>query len=282
MWLAVLTIASLAACNRSEHANITGSYGEGLVTGQVTMADGLGSPAGVEISLRGTGMTTVLADDGRFTFAGVPQNAALDFRRAADGVQASLGLASDQGFVTISLSRNEARSMNRRGGKSEYEGILRTASATSLVVATSRDGNVTFALTAATVIRKGNTVLAAADLEPADRVHVKATTATDGTRIATLVIVQNTNGGDDEDGDDDAPGIREFEGIVRSASATSLVVFTSHREEVTFVITAATEIRKGNDTLTAADLKADMRVHVKAKVEATTSTATRITVQKTK
>lgn len=378
--LAVLVVMSLAACNR-ERASLTGSYGQGVVTGQVTMAAGLGSPAGLEVSVRGTGMTTTLAEDGRFAFAGVPENAALEFRRA-DGINGSMRLATTGGFVAIEVNKNGG-SLKRRGpggeaitelegtvisasatqlvledrragettvvlnaatvirkGKTpvapaditagtrvhvrasktadaltallvivqntsddeddddsnddnggfrrENEGIVRAVTATSLTVFTSHREEVTFTLNAQTVIRKGKTVLTPADIKPDYRVHVRATNSASGP-VATLVIVQSTKSGDDDDdsgdddgNDDDQPGVREFEGTVRSATATQLVVFTSHRQEVTFVLNAQTEIRRGNERLTAADLKADMRVHVKAKVEGTTNTAVRVTVQKSK
>lgn len=288
MAMAVLMVAALAACNRGERATITGSYGEAVVSGQITMADGLGSPAGVEVTVRGTGMTAVLADDGRFTFAGVPSNAAFDFRRASDGITATLAIPESQGFVHLSLAKNEARSMKRRGGENviQIEGIVRSISATELVLAENRRGEKTVRLTAATVIRKGDTVLTPAEVQVGWRVHVKATRA-ENVYTAVQVIVQNTrsgedDGGEDEGGHDDAPPLRQFEGTVRTASATSLVFFTSRREELTFVINAQTEIRKGNDRLTAADLKPEMRVHVKARVDGSTNTAVWITVQKAK
>jgi hypothetical protein len=282
MFLAVLVVASLAACNRGERTSVTGSYGQGVVTGQVTMAAGLGSPDGVDVSVRGTGMSTLLGADGQFTFSGVPDGAALDFRRSSDGVSASLPVPAGQGFVNVSLSKHGATSFKRRGGnESELEGIVSSITTTALVMVDRRLGEQTVQLTANTLIRKGSATVAPADIQPGWRVHVKATKAAD-VYTAVQVIVQNTrddNGGDDDRGEDDGPGIREFEGSIRSATATSLVVFTSHREEVTFVITAETEIRRGNDRLTAADLKADMRVHVKAKVAGTTNSAVRITVQ---
>lgn len=374
--LAVLVVTSLAACNR-ERASLTSSYGQGVVTGQVTMAEGLGSPAGLEVSVRGTGMSVTLADDGRFAFAGVPQNAALDFRRGADGVNATMRLMTNEGFVAVEVNK-DGTSMKRRGpgGESvtelegtvlrisatelvledrragettvvlnaatvirkgnaavlpadvaagtrvhvratkagdvltallvivqktndddddgdddtpgfrrEHEGIVKAATATSLTLLNSHGEEVTFVLDAATVIRKGKTILTAADLQPDLRVHVRATEGAAGP-IATLVIVQGGRGGEDggdDDGgkDDDPPAVREFEGTVRSASASALVVATK-REEVTFVLTAQTEIRRGNERLTAADLKADMRVHVKASVDGETKTAVQVTVQKSK
>lgn len=56
----------------------------------------------------------------------------------------------------------------------------------------------------------------------------------------------------------------QFEGVVRSTAAGSIVVFTSKKEEVTIALTPQTVIRKGNKTLAAADLVAGARVHVKA------------------
>jgi hypothetical protein len=67
---------------------------------------------------------------------------------------------------------------------------VRSASATELVIVDSHRQEVTFVLTAETVIRKGNTPMAAADLQEDDRVHVRADTAADGTKTALLVIVQ--------------------------------------------------------------------------------------------
>ena len=57
---------------------------------------------------------------------------------------------------------------------------------------------------------------------------------------------------------------REYEGVIRSVGTDSLVMFTSHKEEVTIAIDDLTIIRKGNTTLTLADLKVDDRIHVKA------------------
>jgi hypothetical protein len=55
------------------------TYGDQVVAGQVVMASEMdnSSPAGVEVSVVGTGMSAILAADGRFTFAGVPANAEL-------------------------------------------------------------------------------------------------------------------------------------------------------------------------------------------------------------
>jgi hypothetical protein len=75
-------LMALAAC-RGERSTITGSYGSGVVTGRVVVVTGVEnrSPAGMQVSVRGTGMTTTLAADGGFAFSGVPEGAELLFRR---------------------------------------------------------------------------------------------------------------------------------------------------------------------------------------------------------
>lgn len=271
-------IVALTAC-RGENATVTGSYGSGMLAGSVVMSEGEGSPEGVELSVRGTGMTTTLGADGRFVFAGVPENAVLDFRRA-DGIDASLDVNGGKGSVHVELGRGGARRSGRgnsRRDKREFEGVIRTASAEEIVVFTSHRQEVTIALTADTVIRKGNQILTAADLEAGLHVHVRARTI-DDVLTALLVIVQ-----EGDDGEGDPPALRQYEGVVSSASASELIIDDSHGNEVTLALTAETVIRKGGTNLTAADLLPGVRVHVKAEVAADGSaTAVEVIVQNTK
>ena len=62
-----------------------------------------------------------------------------------------------------------------------------------------------------------------------------------------------------------APDERELEGVIRSAGEESVVVYTSHKEEVSIGLSGDTVIRRGNEPLSAADLVADMRVQVRAR-----------------
>lgn len=283
LWIVMAVLAMLVACNGRREASVTGAYGPSVLAGEVFVTDG--SPAGVEVSVRGTGMSMTVGEAGEFAFANAPRDAELDFRRA-DGIEASLRV-DGSGFVSVELDRNNAtarrKSSKRRsaGGTRdihEFEGVIRATGAGSVVVFTSHKVEQEIALIADTVIRKGAATLTPADLTVGARVHVRAKKSGE-TYTAVLVIVQNTS--DDEDGGGDgAPATREYEGSVRSATATTLVVFTSHREEVTFTLTADTVIRKGNTPIAAAELQAGWRVHVKATTSADgTATATRVTVQ---
>jgi hypothetical protein len=278
IWIVAVVLLAFAACNGSRET-ITGSYGQSALSGQVVLTGG--SPAGVRVSVRGTGMTSTLGDDGQFFFAGVPEDATLDFVRESDGIEASMKSDAKSGFVLVDLTKTTAQRSSRRRAAgptrdkvTEFEGLVRSAAADSIVVYTSHKEEVTIGLDANTVIRNPT------DLVVGARVHVKAKKVGDAW-LAVSVIVQNS--GDDDGGDDDPPAtVREYEGLVRSASATELVVFTSHKEEVTFTITADTIVRKGNTPIAPETIAVGTRVHVKATANADgTNTATRVTVQNT-
>ena len=286
----VLMLVAVAACRRETSSNITGSYAGNVLSGTVVL-DGIeGSPGGLEVSVRDTGMVTTLGADGHFAFANVPDNAVLDFRRS-DGIQASFELTGNggKGSIIIEVGRSRAGKSTGRGrstrDKREFEGVIRSASAEGIVVYTSHKEEVSIGLADETVIRRGSEILTAADLVPDMRVHVRARRVDEG-YVAQQIVVQGDD--DDDDGDDDGddderPALRQYEGTIVSASATELVITDSHRNQVTFAITAETIIRKGNTTVAAADLRPGQRVHVKATVaDDGASTAVQIVLQNTR
>jgi len=286
-----MAVLALAACRDGEKSSLSGGYGSAVLSGQVVTTES-NSPQGVEVSVRGTGQTMTLGTDGRFAFGDVPEGATLDFHRATDGTEASFQLDQASGPLVIELGKTTAQRSSgggrrrgvSRGSKeiSEVEGVIRSATADQIVVFSSKKVEMTIALTADTIIRKGGTVLTAADLTVDTRVHVRVTkTDPAAGYTATLVIVQDGSGDDDGNGDD-SHAAKEYEGLVRTAGAAQLVIFDSHQREVTFVLTADTVIRKGNTTIAAADLKADWRVHVRATTAADgTITASLVIVQST-
>jgi hypothetical protein len=281
--LVVVAVFVLGGCSGHERATLTGAYGSAVVTGEVVMSEGV-SPAGVEVSVSGTGMTAVLAADGKFAFAGVPEEAELVFQRASDGINATLRVQS-AGHMIVDLAQSSAKKGRRRAAGSqiyEFEGILTSASATEIVMDSSRQPGVVIGVTPTTVIRHGGTVLTVADLVAGMRVHVKALKIGDAFS-AVQIIVQN-DGQDDDDGEeDDRPAVREYEGTVVSASATELVIFSSKKVNETFVLDPATVIRKGNTPVLATDIQPGWRVHVKASTGADgTKTAVLVIVQKNK
>lgn len=252
--LAAVIVSMLSACRRQE-SSLTGSYGQRMVSGEVVMATG--TPAGVAVSVAGTGMTLTLEADGRFTFVGVPEDVELTFRRA-DGIDARLRTGATHSLV-VELSGNSARGSSRRRGASqtrEIEGVIVAASSDSITIKDSKGNEVKVAITSSTLIRGENGTLTVTDLKVDDRVEVKAAMK-DNTLTALSIKVENEENEHENEK-------QEIEGVIVSASADSLTILDSHKTEVTVALTPLTVIRKGNQTLTAADLKKDDRVHVKA------------------
>jgi len=223
MSLMIAIVAALSSCNRHESV-LTGSYGGRVVAGQVVMASEVAdnSPAGVEVAVVGTGMSATLAADGHFLFAGVPDDVELTFRRA-DGIDVRTRVAAAPSLF-IELGKTTASNSGRRRGvgqkdpkpSQEIEGVIQTAGADSIVVLDSHQQLDTVSINDATLIRKGNQTLLAADLKEGDRVHVKAMLK-DDKLTALQIVVQNA--GDDDDDDDREHG-QEVEGlIVQDAAA---------------------------------------------------------------
>ncbi len=286
--LAVLSLALAAvfvSCQRHE-AMPTGSYGDRVVTGQVVMANGMAnnSPAGVEVSVVGTGMSATLAADGRFTFVGVPDNAQIAFRRA-DGINATVRATDAQGLLqlgstglTKTSTKHRGASPNDPGPHQEIEGTITNVASdgSTITVHDSHGKDDVITLTPTTLIRKGDKVVKATDLTKGDQVHVKATTV-NNVLTASQVIVQ-----DEGNGDSDQPGQNQvqIEGTVVTASATSLTVLDSHGQTDVITIDKNTVTRKGETTVDPSTLQKGERVHVMAtKATDGTLTATLIIVQ---
>ncbi|HSP14100.1 MAG TPA: DUF5666 domain-containing protein [Thermoanaerobaculia bacterium] len=286
--LTILVAIALSSCNR--HESVTGSYGQSVISGQVVMSSEVanGNPAGVAVSVVGTGMTATVGADGRFTFIGVPDHAELTFRRG-DGIDSRVRLSNASSSLVVEVSSTGAKVTNSSGGRrrssskkdpgpsQEFEATLvNDATADSLTIHDSHGNDVVIALTPTTLIRKGNLTVLATDLKAGDRVHVKATKVND-VLTASQVIVQEP----DDDAGQNNQQTQEIEGLVVTAAADSLTVHDSQGHDVTVVITSTTIVRKGNQTVDPATLKKDDRVHVKAEMVNGVLTATEVIVQNT-
>ena len=271
----LLTVVILTNC-RGRESSVTGSYGNGLLSGVVVVADG-SSPAGIEVTA--SGMVMTLGEDGRFVFAGVRDRTTAHFRRASDGIDAQLATGAVSG-LTVELS---AKSASRRRGalpaakEEQYEGLVREASATEITVFTSHGLEVEIAIDANTIIRKGQTTVAPEDLKVGDRVHVKATTS-DGVTLARQIVLQNP--ADDDEGDDGEGETMTANGLVLSVGETSLVVQSQPKGEVTVQVDSATIIKRQGDRIGLSDIKAGDEVNtLGARVDETTLLARQIEVR---
>lgn len=271
----------LGACSGRQES-LTGAYGDGILSGHVVVEGQ--SAEGIEVSVRGTGMTTTVAADGAFVFAGVPAEAELTFHRHSDGINASLRLDPNAGPVIVEVAGTTARRSSRRrsagrgsGEAFQFEGIIRNATATSIVVFTAKKEEVTITLAADTVIRKGNRTLTVVDLIVGARVHVRARLAGEAYSAIEVKLQDDGTG----DGDDAGSGREKVElrGSVASVAATSFVVTTS-TGDVTVQLTRSTQIRRAGKKITLSDVTVGSTVEVEGRrVDATTIEAKKVSVE---
>lgn len=270
----IFAVAVLASC-RGREAALTSSYGDRVISGQIVLGEGVAdsSPAGVQVSVVGTGMSTTLGADGKFAFAGVPDGAELQISRA-DGISARTPATSGVLQVTPNgVTGGRGRGPKKTEPQNQYEGVLtKDGAVDSLTILDSHKQTVTIALTPATLIRRGDKIVAATDLKAGDQVHVQATMVKD-VLTASLVVVQN------EDGQGNGQE-QQFEGVLtKDGAADSLTLLDSHGQTDKVAITSSTVIRKGNTTVAATDLKSGDHVHVKAAMVGGVLTATEVIVQ---
>jgi co-chaperonin GroES (HSP10) len=285
----VILLPLLGAC-RGEENSVTGpATADRVLSGQVVLVGDLSgaSPSGINVTALGqlafkgiagrsalTDKGTVTDASGRFSFTGLSSgNVQLAFSRP-DGINASVTVSGSAATVVVELQKKQATIRGAGQSTRELEGLITAISATSITVNDASSGPQTAAITPTTVIRKGNTTLTPADLKVGDRVHVKASVGPDGMLTAFEIMLQNgeTTGGGQT---------KELEGLITAVSGTSITVMNaSTAKPETAAITMSTIIRKGNTTLTPADLKVGDRVHVKTITNPDdTLTATEIILQ---
>lgn len=264
--LAVLAVVFLAGCSGSENSSPT-SGGSNTLSGKVILGGDLqgASPAGIQVSAKGTGLSTQLDPTGSFTLLGTPSGSVeLSFSRQSDGIDAASTVSGNANGVVIQLQRRRAVVLAPGQSKVEIEGTITEVSATSITVNDARShADVTAAINDQTVIRKGNTTVAAADLKKNDRVHVRASIGADNVLTALEIKLQNPS--------DDNPGSAtgQLEGIVTEVGDSSITVAdASSHQDVEVEVTDTTIIRHGNETLTLEDIHEGDRVHVKAVADA--------------
>jgi len=260
--LAVLAVmvAMLVACRGREQSSMTGSYGNAVISGQAFMAAGSDnvSPAGVQVTVSGTGMTTTLGADGRFTFVGVPENAELHFSRASDSVDLRLAIAaSNSNALRVQLQSKNGGHHRASGSEpmQQVEGTVVTSSATSITIHDSHGNDVTLAITPKTLVRKGRTNVDPATLAAGTRVHAKALVV-DKTDTAIEIIVQ-----DDGSSEDNGGQTMTANGPVTAVGASSLTVNSEDHGSVTVNVDANTIIRKLGTTIHLSDIKVGDQVN---------------------
>ena len=277
----VLAAAALLSGCHGENSITGTSTGTRILSGEVQMVGNLAgqSPAGVSVTAPGQVATTDSA--GRFAFMGVAEgNVQLAFSRA-DGISANGTVSAAASTVVVELQKQSATIKETGQSKREIEGLILDISPTSITVDdASTHGPVTAAINGATIIRKGNTAMTTDKLNQGDRVHVKASVASDGTLTAFEIIVQQ-QATDSGSGNGGQGQTKELEGLVTKISDTSISLMNaSTAKEETAAITSSTVIRQGNRRdLKPSDIKKGDRVHVKTTGSADALKATEILLQ---
>jgi hypothetical protein len=244
-------ILALTACRG--HEAITGSYGAEGVSGVVTMATGMSNsnPAGVRVTVGGTGMSAVLATDGRFSFFGVPETADLIFSRG--DLNAHVRVTASPVPLLIELNSNAASVGRHRTAPSvpllEIEGVIGAITATGVTVHDSHNQDVTVKITTDTIIRKGDQTLQPADLHVGDHVHVQAKVSGDET-TAVIITLQNP------DGEDEGSSSQTMtaNGTVKATGASELTVTTVPKGDVVVKVDGSTVIKKESDRIALTDI----------------------------
>ena len=224
----------------------------------------------VEGSITKTSATSITVHDSHGHDVVLALRSTTIIRRGDQTITAADLKVGDQVHVAA-LSQNNTTTallviVQTASDEREIEGTITAASATSITVHDSHGSDVVVALTATTIIRRGDQTLNASDLTVGDRVHLQAKVV-NNTNTAIAVIVQQ-------------PADQlEVEGTITVATAASITVHDFHGDDVVLALTPSTVIRKGDQTIAATDLHVGDQVHVRAQVKNHVDTALVIIVQ---
>jgi hypothetical protein len=279
-WFGAVVMLSAMACQTE--TTVTGSYGSSAVNGRVVLTESIAShsPAGIEVRAVGTGLTARTNEAGEFTMTGLPDRAVdLTFQREDDQINARLAAVAPGPQVVVELSKNQARRRGRGVGHPgmEIEGVVKSFATGSLVVTSPRLGDVTVVVDDKTVIRKGNQTLATDALVAGVRVHVKASVATDGTKTAVEIKIQNGEGDDDEE---NGGTTMTANGRVSEVGADQITVHTADGRDVVVKVDASTIIKYRGQPYEFAKIKVGDHVETMGtRVDDTTELAKKIEIQ---
>src|SRR5260370_15297973 len=123
----------------------------------------------------------------------------------------------------------------------DVEGVIKSISSAQIVVTIGGHHDVSVAITADTIFRKGDLAIAPAVLKVGDRVEVKAVMK-DNVLTAALIKLESA--------ENQHPELVEINGVIKSVSPAELVVTDAQLHDVTVKITADTVIRKGDHIAT--------------------------------
>lgn len=289
LWLSIGLVA-LVSCSRSDSPTSANSAGTASLSGTLVSQSGASAIhtqaahpplAGVTVRVAGSGQSAMTDSQGHFALGSVPAGSVTLVMERAD-IHAQLPLILSPGMaidVTIAVSGTSAALLGTNTGHvgEEIEGLVASVNSGggSLTVTDQRLGTVTIMVDGSTLIRHGQTPLQLSDIQVGWRVHVKAALQTDGTYLASEIIVQ-------DEGSGGAGTHQEIEGLVTAVDSGggTLTVADQQLGSVTVTVNASTVIRHGQTPMALSDIHVGWRVHVKATVQADgSSLASEVIVQ---
>ena len=188
------------------------------------------------------------------------------------------GASTNANARAVATSTLSARSANHDHGANKVhpiDGVIKSLSGTSMMVTTSKFGNVTVMFASTTRITQGKTNMLATDLAVNERVivtPVQGSTMKSFTAKTVRVIPTK---------------VRPIEGVIKNVFGTYMVV-TTHRNVLVTVTylsgTSSTVVTMDHVKLQLSNLVVGERVHVTAAPASTTSNfvAASVTIQSTK
>ena len=230
---------------------------------------------GLVVTVNGTSISSGLDAAGRFMLTGVPSgDLQLQFSGPASGTIPVNGVKPTETItlvVTVTSSTVELESAARTGaGEEQLEGRIESLPPAMPAGALKVAGR-TVMVDGATRIRHGSTNVDFDDLEVGYRVHVKGSPS-GSNLLASTIIVQNMNAGDDQEEDEDegedeedneeeqdesASIHGELMSIAGSTPNLQLLVGTT-----TVRTSSSTVVRRRGDVQTLAELRQGMDLHV--------------------
>jgi len=248
-------------------ATIQGTVQTGAAASSAELS-AFSTAGGINVTVVGTDLSTTTDSSGRFVLQGVAGgNATLRFQgQGIDGAIELGGLVEGQTLtITVRVSGSRPQlvtpaapatpaspspspTASPAGNKVEFDGAVEEVSASSLKVA----GHVVL-VNADTKIKRGGQTIGLADVKVGERAEVQASVQADGSLLAIKVKIED----DSNDDQNDERGQVDFSGHIDSISPPALVV--SGRKVVT---NSSTRIRRGDKTVTLADLKVGDKVEV--------------------
>jgi uncharacterized protein DUF5666 len=265
--------AALLALAVSCHNDSSSPTSPGMATVNGTVIRGSGtfgvSPQGMEIPLSGvtvrvtpSGPSAQSDASGNFTLTGAPSgNVELEFTRADINARGSVALASGSNAITAAITGGTAVITPRGHAGEEIEGRVQSVNvgAGSVVVLDQRLGTVTVVINASTILRKGNASITLSMLSSGMSIHVKAMLQTNGTYLATEILLQDENAG----------GESEAEGTVASVnSVAGSFVVTTLSGPITVKTGPSTTFKKKGSSASFADVTIGAMVEAEGTLQA--------------